>query len=306
MFDWSCKAAMYPRVRPTQASNKSSVEATIEDAAKLTDVVYPEHNDSYTATYTTRYEMSCKEVNSRNPRIRLRLESTNCRARTGLPGTGLSGKDRSPGDRSLRQELVPERGFPLCPNGRLSGTGLPDLGPVPHCENAQRGLSSSNSSLAAAASCCCSSSNTSSCWNTSNQQQQLLEQQPAAAGAAASSMCSCWSCSISSSYSSHQQPSAATSCSSHQQLAQQQQHAQHSSSSSSKQQQLQQLSLAAVSSSSSQPAAAALPAVSLPRRERLGTVGRALLRASSSASDELIGGLPLDVCILERMRAVPV
>nr|CAD1820569.1 unnamed protein product [Ananas comosus var. bracteatus] len=45
---------------------------------------------------------------------------------------------------------------------------------------------------------------------------------------------------------------------------------------------------------------------SLPRRERLGTVGRALLRASSSASDELIGGLPLDVFILERLRAVPV
>nr|CAD1831716.1 unnamed protein product [Ananas comosus var. bracteatus] len=44
----------------------------------------------------------------------------------------------------------------------------------------------------------------------------------------------------------------------------------------------------------------------LPRRERLGTEGRAWLRASSSESDELIGGLPLDVFILERLRAVPV
>nr|CAD1827301.1 unnamed protein product [Ananas comosus var. bracteatus] len=43
-----------------------------------------------------------------------------------------------------------------------------------------------------------------------------------------------------------------------------------------------------------------LARASLPRQERLGTVGRALLRASSSASDELIGGLPLDVFILER------
>nr|CAD1818587.1 unnamed protein product [Ananas comosus var. bracteatus] len=45
---------------------------------------------------------------------------------------------------------------------------------------------------------------------------------------------------------------------------------------------------------------------SLPRRERLGTEGRGLLRASSSVSDELIGVLPLDVFILERLRAVPV
>nr|CAD1821751.1 unnamed protein product [Ananas comosus var. bracteatus] len=45
---------------------------------------------------------------------------------------------------------------------------------------------------------------------------------------------------------------------------------------------------------------------SLPRQERLGTAGRALLRASSSASDELICGLPLEVFILERLRAVPV
>nr|CAD1821707.1 unnamed protein product [Ananas comosus var. bracteatus] len=49
-----------------------------------------------------------------------------------------------------------------------------------------------------------------------------------------------------------------------------------------------------------------LTRASLPRRERLGTVGRALLQASSLASDELIGGLPLDFFILERLRAVPV
>ncbi|OAY67739.1 protein ACCUMULATION AND REPLICATION OF CHLOROPLASTS 6, chloroplastic isoform X1 [Ananas comosus] len=37
---------------------RATVEATIEEAAKLTDVAHSEHNDSYTATYTTRYEMS--------------------------------------------------------------------------------------------------------------------------------------------------------------------------------------------------------------------------------------------------------
>ncbi|KAJ9560024.1 hypothetical protein OSB04_005184 [Centaurea solstitialis] len=34
------------------------VEATLEESAELTDVAHPEHNDSYSSTYTTRYEMS--------------------------------------------------------------------------------------------------------------------------------------------------------------------------------------------------------------------------------------------------------
>ncbi|KAH7692689.1 Protein ACCUMULATION AND REPLICATION OF CHLOROPLASTS 6-like IMS domain-containing protein [Dioscorea alata] len=38
--------------------NRAMVEATIEEAAHLTDPVQPEHNDSYNTTYTSRYEMS--------------------------------------------------------------------------------------------------------------------------------------------------------------------------------------------------------------------------------------------------------
>lgn len=37
---------------------RASVEATLEEAARLIDVKNPEHNDSYSTTYTTRYEMS--------------------------------------------------------------------------------------------------------------------------------------------------------------------------------------------------------------------------------------------------------
>nr|CAD1827454.1 unnamed protein product [Ananas comosus var. bracteatus] len=43
-------------------------------------------------------------------------------ARTGLPGTGLSSRDRFPNAKSPLPEWV------------AFGTGLPELGPVPHCE----------------------------------------------------------------------------------------------------------------------------------------------------------------------------
>ncbi|XP_059633470.1 protein ACCUMULATION AND REPLICATION OF CHLOROPLASTS 6, chloroplastic [Cornus florida] len=38
---------------------RAIVEATLEESASLTDVAHPEHNDSYSTTYTTRYEMYC-------------------------------------------------------------------------------------------------------------------------------------------------------------------------------------------------------------------------------------------------------
>ena len=37
---------------------RAMVEATLEESANLTDVNQPERNDSYSRTYTTRYEMS--------------------------------------------------------------------------------------------------------------------------------------------------------------------------------------------------------------------------------------------------------
>lgn len=36
----------------------ASVEATLEESARLTDMVHPENNDSYHSSYTTRYEIS--------------------------------------------------------------------------------------------------------------------------------------------------------------------------------------------------------------------------------------------------------
>lgn len=38
---------------------RAMVEATLEESARLTDTLHPQHNDSYSTTYTTRYEMSC-------------------------------------------------------------------------------------------------------------------------------------------------------------------------------------------------------------------------------------------------------
>lgn len=38
---------------------RAIVEATLEESASLTDMAHPEHNDSYSTTYTTRYEISC-------------------------------------------------------------------------------------------------------------------------------------------------------------------------------------------------------------------------------------------------------
>ncbi|XP_042035837.1 protein ACCUMULATION AND REPLICATION OF CHLOROPLASTS 6, chloroplastic-like [Salvia splendens] len=37
---------------------RAIVEATLEESAQLTDAAHPEHNDSYSTKYTTRYEMS--------------------------------------------------------------------------------------------------------------------------------------------------------------------------------------------------------------------------------------------------------
>lgn len=41
--------------------SRAQVEATLEEEARLKDLAHPEHNDSYSTTYTTRYEMSCTE-----------------------------------------------------------------------------------------------------------------------------------------------------------------------------------------------------------------------------------------------------
>jgi len=38
--------------------HRAMVEATIEEAAQLTDATHPENEDSYSTTYSTRYEMA--------------------------------------------------------------------------------------------------------------------------------------------------------------------------------------------------------------------------------------------------------
>nr|CAD1833649.1 unnamed protein product [Ananas comosus var. bracteatus] len=56
-----------------------------------------------------------------------------------LSGTGLSDKDRSPGTGLSGKDRFPNAKIPLLEVAAF-GTDLPELGPVPHCENAQRGL----------------------------------------------------------------------------------------------------------------------------------------------------------------------
>lgn len=40
---------------------RATVEATLEESARLMDINNPEHCDSYDRIYTTRYEMSCTD-----------------------------------------------------------------------------------------------------------------------------------------------------------------------------------------------------------------------------------------------------
>ncbi|PON93823.1 DnaJ domain containing protein [Trema orientale] len=58
-YDYSLVNLNIDSVTVSLDGQRAVVEATIEESAELTDLVHPEHNDSNSRTYTTRYEMSC-------------------------------------------------------------------------------------------------------------------------------------------------------------------------------------------------------------------------------------------------------
>uniref|UniRef100_A0A803Q410 ARC6 IMS domain-containing protein n=1 Tax=Cannabis sativa TaxID=3483 RepID=A0A803Q410_CANSA len=58
-YDYSLTNLSVDSVTVSLDGQRAVVEATIEESAQLTDVLHPEHNDSNSRTYTTRYEMSC-------------------------------------------------------------------------------------------------------------------------------------------------------------------------------------------------------------------------------------------------------
>ncbi|GMP81514.1 hypothetical protein CsSME_00036199 [Camellia sinensis var. sinensis] len=58
-WDYSLLNLTIDSVTVSVDGRRAIVEATLEESACLTDVGHPEHNDSYSTTYTTRYEMSC-------------------------------------------------------------------------------------------------------------------------------------------------------------------------------------------------------------------------------------------------------
>ncbi|PON51983.1 DnaJ domain containing protein [Parasponia andersonii] len=57
-YDYSLVNLNIDSVTVSLDGQRAVVEATIEESAELTDLVHPEHNDSNSRTYTTRYEMS--------------------------------------------------------------------------------------------------------------------------------------------------------------------------------------------------------------------------------------------------------
>ncbi|KAL7207546.1 hypothetical protein ACSBR1_029480 [Camellia fascicularis] len=58
-WDYSLLNLTIDSVTVSVDGRRAIVEATLEESACLTDVGHPEHNDSYSTTYTTRYKMSC-------------------------------------------------------------------------------------------------------------------------------------------------------------------------------------------------------------------------------------------------------
>ncbi|GMH23403.1 hypothetical protein Nepgr_025246 [Nepenthes gracilis] len=57
-WDYDLSGVTIDCVTVTQDGLRAVVEVTLEESAQLTDVTYPEHDDSYDRTYTMRYEMS--------------------------------------------------------------------------------------------------------------------------------------------------------------------------------------------------------------------------------------------------------
>lgn len=58
-YDYSLLNLTIDSVTVSLDRQRAVVEATIEESTQLTDFLNPEHDDSNTKTYTTRYEMSC-------------------------------------------------------------------------------------------------------------------------------------------------------------------------------------------------------------------------------------------------------
>nr|GMD84778.1 protein ACCUMULATION AND REPLICATION OF CHLOROPLASTS 6, chloroplastic [Ipomoea batatas] len=58
-WDYTLQNLTIDSVTVSVDGRRAIVEATLEESAQLTDAAHPEHDDSYSTTYTTRYELSC-------------------------------------------------------------------------------------------------------------------------------------------------------------------------------------------------------------------------------------------------------
>lgn len=57
-YDYTLSNLTIDSVTVSFDGRRATVEATLEESARLIDVDHPEHNDSNQKTYTTRYELS--------------------------------------------------------------------------------------------------------------------------------------------------------------------------------------------------------------------------------------------------------
>lgn len=56
-WEYTLLSVTIDSVTVSMDGQRAMVEATIEEAARLTDAANPENQDSYSTTYSTRYEM---------------------------------------------------------------------------------------------------------------------------------------------------------------------------------------------------------------------------------------------------------
>ncbi|PKA50243.1 Protein accumulation and replication of chloroplast 6, chloroplastic [Apostasia shenzhenica] len=60
-WEYTLLGATIDSVTVSLDGQRATVEATIDESARLIDSAHPEHNESYSTTYTTRYEIACSE-----------------------------------------------------------------------------------------------------------------------------------------------------------------------------------------------------------------------------------------------------
>lgn len=62
IYDYTLLNLSIDSLTLSQDGQHAWVEATVEESARLTDMVHPENSDEKITAYTTRYEMTCTKT----------------------------------------------------------------------------------------------------------------------------------------------------------------------------------------------------------------------------------------------------